>query len=156
MIDVLMSLITLSFIILFKENMFDKTHLILLVLFAVASCSTLSSVDFTANVISPGTYPHANTVGLSMYLPEVKDLFNNSLFKGYIWNSAVFNRYSAVFYQSFHVPLGYKYNCSTALYSGASVTCTYDMAANSSFLTTVEKFIYDMTNYYGVDIGWDL
>lgn len=136
--------------------MADPAHLILLLLVATASCSTLSTVDFTANVIAPGSYPYANTVGLSMYLPEVKDLFNSSLFKGYIWNSAVFNRYSAIFYQSFHVPLGYKYNCSTALYSGASVTCTYDMAANSTFIPTMEKYIYDMTNYYSVDIGWDL
>lgn len=110
---------------------------ILAVLAVASRCSLLSSVDFTRNVVTPSTYAYSNTVGLSMSFSEVAHLFNSSLFKGYMWNSGVFHRYGSLFYQSYHISKGYKYNCSAALRNGTNTTCIFDLAANSSYISVL-------------------
>jgi hypothetical protein len=129
---------------------------IITVLVATAWCSLLSSVDFTKNVVTPYTYAYSNTAGLSMSFSEVQNLFNSSLFKGYMWNSGAFHRYGNLFYQSYHISKGYKYNCSAALRNGTNTICIFDLAANNSYIPVLQAYTANNTNSFGFDFGWDL
>jgi hypothetical protein len=60
-----------------------------------------------------------------------------------------------IFYQSFHVPLGYKYNCSSTFYGG-TVTCTKDLILNTSETSSFTKFVANVSNYGSTDIGLDI
>ena len=55
-----------------------------------------------------------------------------------------------------HTPVGYKYNCSLveALYPNTTTNCTYDMD-NSSFITTLGDFSWNVTQSFGMNVGID-
>ncbi len=97
-------------------------------------------------------------VGLSMYLPEMISYLTSPVFLTRV-NSSKFNGgWDHLFYQSIHVGLGYKYTCNTSLYGTTNTTtivCLKDLAINGT-PTTLEKYIHANTNYYGVDLGWDM
>lgn len=127
--------------------------LVLLVALQQASAQTLSRIDFTQNTIAT-TYPYFNTVGISMYLDEVLPYFSSSVFISRAKFSAFDLSARNLFYHIIHVPKGYKYNCSTAIYGG-SVACTLDLALNSS-LSPMNSYLYNYTNSYAADLGLDL
>lgn len=94
-------------------------------------------------------------IGVSMYLPELLNYLTSDVFLTRVNASQFDGDWSNSFYQSIHVGLGYKYNCSSTIY-GATVVCTKDLAANTSLLNALQKYIQSYTNLYGVDLGWDM
>ena len=63
--------------------------------------------------------------------------------------------YTNIFTIILHVPLGYKYGCTTTIY-GTTVTCTYDISTNTTLTTAMNKFFLGYGNYFKVDLGWDM
>lgn len=118
--------------------------------------SILSTIDFTQNTIAT-TFPYTNTVGISMYLNEIIPYLNNTIFisrtKFSMFDSSLHN----IFYQTIHVPRGYKYNCSSIIY-GANVTCTLDLSLNSSsgIISQMNNYLLNYARPYAVDLGLDL
>lgn len=90
-----------------------------------------------------------------MYLNEVLPYFNNSLFASRTTFSAFDLSANNLFYQTIHVPMGYKYNCSTVIY-GSNITCTLDLALNSTLISQMSNYLYLNTRSYSVDLGLDL
>lgn len=92
---------------------------------------------------------------MSMYLDEVLPYFNNSLFVSRTKFSAFDLSATNLFYQIIHVPKGYKYNCSTVIY-GSNITCTLDLALNSTLISQMNNYLYYYTRSYSADLGLDL
>lgn len=128
--------------------------LILLLAVLPVRSSILSRIDFTQNTIAT-TYPYYNTVGISMYLNEIIPYLNHSVFISRTKLSMFDSSFHNIFYQSIHVPRGYKYNCSSAIYGG-NVTCTLDLALNSTIISQMNNYLYNYANSYGADLGLDL
>ena len=81
--------------------------------------------------------------------------FNNSLFVSRTKFSAFDLQANNLFYQIVHVPKGYKYNCSSAIY-GSNVTCTLDLALNNTLISQMSNYLYYYTRSYAADLGLDL
>jgi hypothetical protein len=131
-----------------------SVFLCLLLSIGAANGQVISSMNFKQNAIQLG-YASWNVIGLSMSFPEVIPYLNNTLFITRL-NASVFNLdYNSLFYQSMHVPKGYKYNCSSTIY-GANVSCTLDLALNSTLLNQMNKYFYYNTYFYTLDLGYDM
>jgi hypothetical protein len=113
-------------------------------------------MDFTTNLVESYYSANANVVGLSMYFPEVLPYWSNDLFRARMNVSLFEYSYSNAFYQVVHVPKGYKYNCSSALYSNANVTCILDLSRNTTLTTQMYNFMRSTAGIYSFDLGFDI
>jgi hypothetical protein len=133
--------------------------LLLLLLVLPINNQSLSVADFVYNVTSTTIKTTYNSVGLSMYLQDTYPYFGNALFQRSINISLLYGKYINGFYQSYHVPVGYKYNCTASLFNvtnSSLINCTVDLAANTTTLTLMNNFFNNYGNYFGVDLGWDM
>lgn len=100
----------------------------------------LSVADLTPSILSTVDYLtssqdlywcETNVVGIAYDLPEFLPWASNPILLSRI-NLAVYSGWLGnTFAQIFHVPLGYKYNCSSTIYGG-TVACTKELILNSS------------------------
>ena len=136
-------------------NLACLNALLFFFLLGTAWCQpVLSSMDFTTNVMTL-QYPYSNSVGLSLYLPEVIPYVNDPIFLSRINMSRFDGHYANMFSYYLHVPKGYKYNCNTTLYGG-NITCIQDLSTDPSLTTALNNLFYDYSNYYSVDLGYDI
>lgn len=66
-----------------------------------------------------------------MYLPELLNYITSPVFLTRVSSSKINGNWDNLFYQSIHVGLGHKYNCSSAIY-GSAVTCLKDLTTNGT------------------------
>jgi hypothetical protein len=85
--------------------------------------------------------------------------FNDSLFQNYLSNSNVYGNWYGNFDQAIHMPVGYKYNCTTAnQLTNTTNNCTLDLSTNSSqsLLTSIAQYLWNTTQGYAASLGWDM
>jgi hypothetical protein len=75
---------------MFGSGVFRVLLLTLIVCLWCANGSMLASADFVDGATETWMYAYINPVGLSFTMPEVIDLFNSSLFRGYLLNSNIY------------------------------------------------------------------
>jgi hypothetical protein len=141
-----------------KNYIWSICTLFILTIWPVKNDS-LSTANFANNVVTTQIPTISNSVGLSMYFQETYLLFGNPLFQYYVNNSRIFGLYLNVFYQSYHVPIGYKYGCSISLFNltnSSLISCIYDLSLNTTITTQMKSFFASYGNYYSIDLGWDL
>lgn len=130
--------------------------LLVLLLFAYYSrCDNLTKINFT-EIISTGPYVGRSGIGLTYDFPELIPYFNSSLLKGYLRNAAINLDSYYFFWQHIHVPIGYKYGCSSTYFGGLSVNCTLDISLDHTLLDNMNYFFSEVGQYSSSNLGWDI
>lgn len=115
---------------------------------------TLAKVNFSS-IISEGPYITYSSIGISYDFNTLIPYLNSTLLLGYLKNAKIYNNDNLLFYQTIHMPLGYKYGCASTLFGGSAVNCTLDISTNSTLVNNMNVF-FEVTQYMGVNLGWDM
>lgn len=130
--------------------------LLVILLFAYYSrCDILTRINFT-EIISAGKRIFYSGIGLTYDLPDLIPYLNSSLFKGYLRNAEINKDSLYFFWQHIHVPLGYKYGCSSSYFGGQGVNCTLDISFDYTLLDNLNYFFYDLGQPSSSNLGWDI
>ena len=97
--------------------------LLLLFIHQLSSYQLISTIDSATSEYQ--TYTYGNFVGLSMYFDDLYPYLNNTLLRGYLNNSRLNGNRDNLFHNSIHMPLGYKYSCSSDYYGDKNIVCLF-------------------------------
>lgn len=133
----------------------ERTVFILLFLLCAAQSQSLIKVNFS-DIISTGNNIYSSGIGLTYDFPTLIPHLTDLVLIGYLNNAAIYNNSDYLFWQTIHCPIGYKYNCSSTLFGGASINCTVDISANSTLYGNLNSFFYLTGQYWASNMGWDM
>lgn len=122
-----------------KKLHLRNTALILFMLIIVTQSQVLARVNFSS-IISSGVNINYSGIGLTFDFDTLIPYLNSTLLLGYLRNAQIYGNSDYLFYQTIHMPLGYKYGCASTLFGGLTVNCTIDISLNSTLLNNMNIF----------------